>query len=523
MSVTNEKRTTGAVRREARVQQERKEKKRIRIVAVTIVLILALLLAGSLFLNSKIARRYFAAIKFGDESFTATEYEYFFYSTYLNYRTYMYQMMGENAASSLPSTDKSLKSQTNAQTGETWYDFFRNMAIQQIGELVQYHEEATKNGWVMPDSDRAKMDENISEAKSTALNTYATSFEQYLQNFYGQSMNETIFLKLVEYMTYSTSYSTHMRDAKVYTTEELSAYYSEHKDDLDWFTFRVVHVDPESIDESQSESAEMVDIAKEVAQDDAEKKAKEIADGIHSEDDFIAAGKEISDEYAEDDITKLKRMGENLDGDYKEWLLDPERKPGDVGTVKKTLDPGGAYILYFIYRDDNSYEMTGMRQILIRPKEISADEYPDDAEAYEAAVDAEKARTAERADAIYAKFIEGGATEEKLIELIDEKDENGNSVNTDDTTEGGLYKDVAKNMFVQEIEDWLFDPARKIGDYALVESERYGYHLVYFTGFYGRYCDQTSETRLREEDYNNWKESLPKYESEELWGMKLAA
>lgn len=43
---------------------------------------------------------------------------------------------------------------------------------------------------------------------------------------------------------------------------------------------------------------------------------------------------------------------------------------------------------------------------------------------------------------------------------------------------GGLYPDLAPEKSIKEVDAWCFDPARKVGDIAVVESE-YGCHIVF--------------------------------------------
>jgi len=46
---------------------------------------------------------------------------------------------------------------------------------------------------------------------------------------------------------------------------------------------------------------------------------------------------------------------------------------------------------------------------------------------------------------------------------------------------GGLYEGLTKGNLVdaKELEEWIFDPSRKKGDITLLQTEKYGYHVVY--------------------------------------------
>ncbi|MBR5447722.1 MAG: hypothetical protein IKV40_04785, partial [Clostridia bacterium] len=41
---------------------------------------------------------------------------------------------------------------------------------------------------------------------------------------------------------------------------------------------------------------------------------------------------------------------------------------------------------------------------------------------------------------------------------------------------------VTEGQMVEEFDAWLFDEARAEGDYALVETKDYGWHIMYYEG-----------------------------------------
>lgn len=49
------------------------------------------------------------------------------------------------------------------------------------------------------------------------------------------------------------------------------------------------------------------------------------------------------------------------------------------------------------------------------------------------------------------------------------------------TVNGGRYQSIRKGQMTKIIDDWCFDPARQIGDTAIVSSD-YGVHILYFSG-----------------------------------------
>ncbi len=71
----------------------------------------------------------------------------------------------------------------------------------------------------------------------------------------------------------------------------------------------------------------------------------------------------------------------------------------------------------------------------------------------------------------------GAATEASFAELA-----NTHSVDPGSNTTGGLYEDITPDTnFVPSFLDWTVDPARKVGDTDIVQSD-YGYHIMYYVG-----------------------------------------
>jgi hypothetical protein len=319
-------------------------------------------------------------------------------------------------------------------------------------------------------------------------------------------------------ITTSNEYNNYVRDSFVYTPAELSAYYQENKNNLDIYTFRYFPVSAETIVETDYATTEDFDAAKEEALRAAVEQAEMIVAGIGTEDDFIAAAMDYNeDQYAEPDSTLRSYPGSWLGGYYGPWMMEAERQYGDTMSVEYS---SGAYAVFFVGRESNEYYMASMRQVLIMRDEVDPEDFflGEDDPDFLAAVEEADAQAKERADALMQQFIAGGGTEDALLELMDE---------SDDTTEGGLYEeismDVSHKKMTDEIEEWLFDPARAFGDYEMIRTEAYGYHIVFFMGHGERYCDYLAENEMRNRDYDASKEGLaPVEQPVRHWAFALA-
>jgi len=333
-------------------------------------------------------------------------------------------------------------------------------------------------------------------------------------------MNETLFRKISEMVSIANVYNNQVRESFSFTAAELAAYYDENKDTLDIYAHRFFLVRPETVSREDYLTDDEYDAALEEALDATRALADQIAAEIESEDDFIMAAREYDETLFEDDESTLREYpGAWLGSNYGPWLMESDRQYGDITTAEST---SGTYVVFFVSRDSNDYRMTEMRQMLFMRPAVSAEDYAEGVDDPEYLSDFELADTEarERAEAILDLFVRGGPTEEAFLMIM--------TGNTDDSTEGGFYDRISKDLsgemkLVAEIEEWMFDPARQYGDYELIRTQDYGYHLVFFMGYGERYCDYVAENKLRDDAHKEWSEGLEPVDVAERWAFILAS
>jgi len=517
MSELFEKRPDGASRRQTRADKERKEKRKVRIIAVCVVSVLVLLFAGAMFINSNLIRRTMPALTIGGVNFSAVEFDYNFLSAVNEYQNYYTQMLGDYASEYLPSTDMPLSDQVyNQQTGETWADYFSEITINNMSGMTQIYNAAKANGYVLPDETVEALNEEIAMVKLQAEMYGFPSLENFLKQVYGTNLNERSLRKVLQFSYTVASYSKYVNDSFTYSAAELAEYYSENADSLDTFTFRGFLVNAAYVDENDFESDVDYQKAKEASLALARGKAAEIASIIETEDDFIEAAREYDEGlYEEAAATLAHYPGSTLNYEaFGEWMKVRSRVYGDI-TTEDSSTGAGTYVIFFIERNNNEYKTVEMRQLLIQPQSFNPEDYEEGEEDpdFIDAVVAANIEAAELAEEVKKLFIEGGATEEKLLELIPEY--------SSDSTEGGFVDKISRYANDPEIDEWLFAPGRKYGDYILIETESYGYHLLFFMGFGDRYCDVLADNDLREAAYKEWAENLAPAEAVKRWAFIL--
>jgi len=509
MSGMFEPKTDKASRKMARTQKEQKEKRRSRIISISIITVLLLVTAVAILVNSSFIRRTLPVVTIDGVNFSTTEFEFFFNSEYMEYANFMSQFQGMGV--SMPDPGRPLSGQIqNPETGETWADLMVERTLERLKNLVSLHNAAKANGFELSQEQRNEMEDEIAMVQMQATFGGFPSFDSLLQQMFGSSINEKIFREVTEFVKTAGDYSEFVRESFVYSTADLAAYYNENKDELDIINYRslIVYAEEPDVDEFITDAE--LEAAYQTAVEEARLQAAAIANGIENEEDFIQAAGEYREYYTEPELTLRANQAGRLDASSSDWLLDEQRNYGDV-TVLYTEH--GSEIIMFVSRDDNNYQTVGMRQILISREFIDPEDFPEGENdpGYLAALEQADLDARERAESVHSLFVTAGESEDALIDLMAE--------HSDDTTFGGYYTDITKFPYqsqhfqtmkvVPEIEEWLFDENRVVGDSELVYTSAFGYHLLYFMGLGDPFFELIAEDRMRTRDHTEWIDGLP--------------
>lgn len=493
-----------------RKKQEEQRKSRTRWTVGTVLVVL--LVAVILLANSNLFYNVVPSVKVGDESYTNAEYQYYyytgyyqFYNNYSSYASYLgldtsqpvsEQPVELNYLQMFGITVPSVMLAEGYKTSPTWEDYFNELALQSMTQVTALYEQATAAGYTLTEEDSASIDQQIEQFGEYAASQGFSSAKNYIIAAYGRGCNEKIVRQLLEMNYVAGNYSQDNLDSFSYTPEELAAWYDENRNDYDAFTFAYYYVTAETVEqpkETTEETAEGAEAETEsVVTPETMAKAKADADAIAAKvtgmDSFNAAVAAYSEGAAPTESKNTQ--GGGIYGVYTDWLKDPARASGDVTVIEQ--EDGGYYVVLFEMRSANDYPTASMRHILINVTDEDEDgEYSE----------AEIAKTESIAKDIYAKWSSGEATEDSFAILANE-----NSDDTGSNTNGGLYENINKGRMVESINDFLFDPAVKPGDTALLfnNGSYTGWHIVYYVGAGENYCDYLADQALRGQDYTAW-------------------
>lgn len=377
---------------------------------------------------------------------------------------------------------------------DTWGDYVLDQAIDTFYSYTVMNNEARDSGFLDTPGLQDVIDRNvaqtIADTKAEAEENGA-SYLTYLRYYYGNTVTEESYEAAVRRECIANYYSTHLYNSIEIEDWKIDEEYKDNTADYDTVTFRTFTVKVE-LDEHLDENGEKYS-------DDATKEAdekkiteatlalKEALREVKTEADFEALAREYN--YAEGDAEdkvyaarKEDTANSSLSESEVAILFADDNTAGQtfVNADKETLS---AY--YFISRDTNHYATRSFRHILLSSEE------KDDA-------------VAAQAQELLDSWLNGEKTEKAFAALATE--------NTDDygsMLEGGLIDRAGRGTVVSEISDWLYDSERAEGDTAVIFTENYGYHIVYYCGeddteYWQVLCDQT----LREAEYDTIADKL---------------
>ena len=502
--IRKEQRAQGTEKSQVKKQKAAKTHKQHKWIGTVITVVIVLLVAFVILINTSFFYSNFTAVKVGDTSYSAAEFSYYYYNGYYS----LLNTYGDYASQLGLDSTKPLDSQTS-MSGGTWGDYFRESATQSMQQVTMLWSEAVKEGFELPEEDRASMEKSIANIETTYKDAGYTSANKFLEDNYGKGVTVDLVKKLIERSYIANAYMTYKQNGFEYTDSELDSYYSENANDLDVFTYAAYLVDgsvPEAAGTETEAEATGSDIS---VTDDTDAATSDGIDAAAGADTDAAAveamaaakagAQAIVDNSADFDsfqanvtaaggtVSSSTQSGKDISGVYSDWLKDAARVPGDMTVIE---DDSGYYAVYFGLRNDNDYLTKNCRHILIKAVASEDGTYTDEAK------EAAKAKCEE----LLNQWTAGDATEASFAELA-----NANSEDAGSNTKGGLYENVYKGQFVSEFDSWLYDSARKTGDTDIVYNDStVGYHLVYFVGNGENYRTSLADSGKRNADYSAW-------------------
>ena len=223
-------------------QKAKKERTRWGIVGAIIVVfaVVVILLNTNLFYSGT------TAITIGDYKYTNADFQYYYSNAYANF------MNSYGSYFSMFDTTQDLDDQAFDPTYITmfggtvpeglaedasWQDYFEAVAIENMVEVTALYDSAVKEGYTLSEKDAASVEEAVASFDTAASSYGLRDGAAFVSFYYGKGNTIDSVRSLMERGYIASAYAQDKYNSFEYTSDELNAYYDEHKDELDAFSF----------------------------------------------------------------------------------------------------------------------------------------------------------------------------------------------------------------------------------------------------------------------------------------------
>lgn len=499
MSASTEKKLRQAARQagtdkktlalEKEAKEKAKQKRRWTLGTIAVFLLIALILL----LNSKVLFK-LPALTVGDETYSASEMNYYYANQYYywanQYGSYA-SIFGLDTSSGIKGLDN--QPCTIAGEGASWKDYFLENVQNELVQEKALRDYAAQNGIALTQEELDAVESNFDGMDEYARAQGYGSADKLFAANYGTGVNIDMVRTAYRDSALASKALKTYSDALEYSPEELKAQYASYDGDNDYFDLAYYYVAGEKT-EATGENGETTQEVTAEALAAAEETAKAIQaafDEGKAEDFAARLDQAVAGQVAEAVATHASNsQGAGLNAAYKDWVMDAGRKAGDI-TVTGDSSDSGYYVVVFIGREDNDYNLAQVRHILIKAEADADGNYTQEAK------DAALAKAQE----ILAAYEAGEKTEDSFAALAEQYSED-----TGSNTNGGLYDSVVKGQMVEAFNDFCF-AKHKSGDTAIVygESGSYaGYHVMYYVGEGDNYAQAIARNDLVNQAVTQW-------------------
>lgn len=421
----------------------------------------------------------------------------------------------------------------DAEAGMNWDDYFKSQALENLRQDVMLCDQAAIEGYTLSQEGQRQVESTFKSYETAAKNYGFGSVQAFLrdpQMHFGKYMTPGAFKDRLTASVLASEFADYKSEEGERTEEELTAYYEEHKNELNCIDYRTAYIttlvtttdaEGNTVDPTDAEKAAALALAKV----EADAMVKEVKGGMafnESAQNHVAETSRA--QYADPDYNKVTgRVGSNLTAlSFGEWLTDSARKANDV-TAVEDANGSGYYVVQFLdsYLDEETVYSAEVRHILVMAETDEAVTNEDGTTTTPEPTEEQYAAAKAKIEEIKAEFEAGEQTAEAFGALADKYSEdpgsNGSSMDNGGSS-GGYYEVFQYTSFFDDFKNWCLDPDRQSGDLEIIQNtqtNQWGYHLMYFQSQGLPVWKHTAQAALNKADYDSWYEATdPTYVAE---------
>lgn len=431
-------------RRAEQKKKEEREKKITTVVGILIVVGLVCLVASFPIRTWVTVNGTYITV--GDEKVSRVEFDYNYnlvLNSYLSQNYYFLSLLGLDLSGDL--------SQQMFSDTLTWKDFFEEMTVDNLRRTKALKKEMEAAGFTYDvDEEYAEYQQLLQDQASDA----GVTVKAYVQEMYGTYATLSRIQGFVKESLMTAAYYNHVRDEKMPSDQEITDYYEENKDSYDSVDYRLITVNAEL----PTEPTELADPVEETeGTEGTSSESQEETEYKPSEAEIEFAMQQAKTEADEAEKTVLTEgefyenmLRSSVSSTLREWLFDSARTSGDTTVIEDTTN-NCYYVLAFVDRYLDQSPSADLRVILT--------------------VDG-------NTQAILDEWKAGEVTEESFAALADQYNDS-----TYVGLEGGLLEAQVPSRLPEELENWINDKSRSVGDAAAITLENSeNDYVVYYKG-----------------------------------------
>lgn len=430
-----------------RAEQKKKEEREKKITTIVGIL----LVAGLVCLVASFPIRnwvtvYGTYITVGDEKVSRVEFDYNYnlvLNSYLSQNYYLLSLLGLDLSGDL---SRQMFSDTL-----TWKDFFEEMTVNNLRRTKALKKELEAAGFTYDlEEDYSEYRQLLQDQASDA----GMKVNDYVKEMYGAYATLSRIQDYVKESLITTAYYNHVRDEKMPSDQEILDYYEENKDSYDSVDYRLTTVNAE-LPTEPTDLADPVEETEGTEGTSPESQEETEYEPSEAEIEFAMKQAKAEADKAEKTVLAEGEFYENMlrssvSSTLREWLFDSARTSGDTTVIEDTAN-NRYYVLAFVDRYLDQTPSADLRIIMTKNG---------------------------NAQAILDEWKAGAATEESFAALADQYNDPAYA-----GLEGGLVEAQVPSGLPEELENWINDKSRSVGDAAAITLEdNETDYVVYYKG-----------------------------------------
>ena len=186
---------------ELRSRQDANKDRSFYIKCIAAVVALAVVFVLCFLYSNDSIRKNMTAVTVDGEKFTATDLNYYYYTSLDQYGSYL-TYFGADSSQDLDAVEYA--------DGQSWGDYFRDSAVLLLTQTVTMYNQAMTDGYEISDELQQEIDD-YSASIDSYCESNAMTREQFLTSRYGANMTDEIFMRHLTMSFVASDYMDHYR------------------------------------------------------------------------------------------------------------------------------------------------------------------------------------------------------------------------------------------------------------------------------------------------------------------------